>query len=181
MTVGLTALENAIHVWAEASTGLPAVWSKQQGTRPSGAYVELAGTLRTVGQDWLDIEDAAAPSPGAEIEFKARGVRELELTVQCFGGSHRGATSGLGYLEAMIAKSRLPSHRDLLDAAGWTPASFEPTVDISGVIGGSVFEPRARFVCRGFAASEVSETGTYIEIVEITNLTTGDLFTVTSP
>ena len=178
MTVALSTLEDAIHVWAEASTGLSAIWAKQGGTRPASPYVELAATLRTVGQDWLDVSDAGAPAAGAEIVQTARGVRELELTVQCFGAGAVGATSGAGYLDAMISKARLPSHRELLSAAGWTPASFEPVQDISGVIGGSVFEPRARFVCKGFAASEVSETGTYIEIVEITNLTTGDLFTV---
>lgn len=143
-------------------------------------YVELAATVRTIGQDWIDIEDAAVPAPGAEIDSIVRGVRELELTVQLFGGTHRGATSAMGHLLSMITKSRLQSQQDLFEVAGWAPASFDPVLDISGVIGSAVFEPRARFVCRGFAASELSETATYIEIVEITNQIDGSEFTVTS-
>lgn len=180
MTIAWTAVEDAISAWASSATGLEVVWSKQDMPRRPTAYVELAATVSRVGQDWLDIEDAAVPSPGAEIDSIVRGVRELELTVQCFGGGYRGATSGMGHLESMITKARLQSQQDLFEVAGWAPASFDPVLDISGVIGSATFEPRARFVCRGFAASELSETGTFIEIVEITNQIDGSTFTVDS-
>jgi len=178
MTIAWSAVEEAIVAWAVGATGLEVVWSKQDMTRRPTTYVELAATVRTVGRDWVDTSAAAVPSPGAECDSTVRGVRELELTVQCFGGSHRGATSSQGYLLEMITKARLPSQQLLFDAAGWAPAAFEPLQDISGVIGGSTFEPRARFVCRGFAASELVETSTYIEIVEIEDLTNGETFTV---
>ena len=178
MTIAWATVEDEIQDWAERATGLTAIWSRQAGPRPSTTYIELSAVVRTIGQDWVDTSAAAVPSPGAECDSTVRGVRELTLTVQCFGGSHRGVTSSQAYLLEMITKARLPSQQLLFDAAGWTPATFDTLQDISGVIGGSVFEPRSRFVCRGFASSELVETSTYIEIVEVTNLINGNVFTI---
>lgn len=178
MTLAWSTVEDEIQDWAELSTGLTAIWSRQTGPRPSTTYIEIAATVRTIGQSWVNTSDAAVPTPGAECDSTVRGVRELTLTVQCFGGaSHRGATSSQGYLLEMITKAGLPSQELLFDAAGWTPSTFEDVQNISGVIGGSTFEPRSRFVCRGFASSELVETSTFIEIVEIESAIDGSTFT----
>jgi hypothetical protein len=48
-------------------------------------------------------------------------------------------------------------------------AGFGPVQSLDGVLGESVYEPRAIVECRFFLSEEVEETSTFIEFVELEN------------
>lgn len=114
--------------------------------------------------------------PGAEIEYVVRGTREIVVSVQCFAGvtsgdvaSPVGASSPRAMLETLRAKSLLPSVRSGLLAAGLGLAEFGPVQDIGRGMDATIFEPRAVASVRFIAMTEVRETGTVIETVELDN------------
>ena len=55
------AMEDAIHAWVVAGSGLPATsvrWAQQTDPRPAGPYISVRiRSLRPVGQDWVDVEE----------------------------------------------------------------------------------------------------------------------------
>lgn len=167
-----TDVENAIHSWVVAGSGLAAnqvIWSQQEGPRPAGAFVSLrVSSLRAVGQDWNDVVDISNPEPGAEIELRTRGVRELALSIQCFAGAGIGATSALAVIGGIVDAAGTLSRRDALNAAGIGVLSLGPATSIDGILGAS-FEPRAILEARLALASELSEAATYIQSAEVIN------------
>ena len=179
-----TTIQNAIHAWFVSATGLAGAnvcWSRQDAPRPTSTWISILASLETVGQGMLHIEDADAPSAGAEIEHTVRGVRRIVLSVQCFDGAAIGSGMPMSLLEQVIAKVQLPSIETALDTAG---VAFHSATAIQafGDVAGSHVEPRAVTTITLGATSEYTETDTYIESAEIT----GDspaipAFTVTIP
>lgn len=55
------AMEDAIHAWVVAGSGLPATsvrWAQQTDPRPAGPYISVRlRSLRGVGHDWVDVEE----------------------------------------------------------------------------------------------------------------------------
>lgn len=175
-----TTLEAALQAWVVAGTGLSANqvrWSQQDApqTRP---MVTLQMSVARTGQDWLDVVDNPTPTAGAEILHKARGTRKATLSIQAFSADAVGASGARALLERLVSRAKLPSMTALLDAvnAGLAPLGEVTTID--GVVGSTRFDPRAMLEASFFLVSEVSESGTYIETVEVTNLTTTDEFTI---
>lgn len=172
-------VEDAIHEWVTAGSGLApgqVIWSQQEGPRPAGAFISLrVMSLRQVGHDWLDVIDVENPEPGAEVEQRSRGVRELQLGVQAFAGPGTGSTSGLSLLNGIVAAANLPTRRDALNAAGVGVLGFGPSQSIDGMLGTS-FEPRAMLDVRLALVSELSELSTYIQSVEVENEATDATF-----
>lgn len=168
-------IEAALHAWITAASGLSTVvWSGQKSPRPTSAWISLQLlSVREVGADWVDVLDAAVPAPGAEIEHRARGMRECTLSVQCFGGA-AGVNSATARLEAVRSAARLPTRQAALTAAGVGLSSFGPVQSIGGMLGSSVFEPRATLQIVFYATSEVVELGTFIEFVEVESLDSGE-------
>lgn len=172
-------VEDAFHAWVSSASGIETIWSQQNAARPDKPYVAIqVMSIRRIGQDWQDVEDAAVPVPDATIDLKARGVRECLLQMQAFADSATGATMPLAVLESVVASAAHESNRVALNAAGIGIAAFTPIKAIDGVIGSANFEPRAVVESRFFLASEVAETGTHIDTVELTNIGTGNVFTV---
>lgn len=171
MAIAWTTVENALVAWVRSGSGLDAehvFWAQQKRPIPSGRYTTLRVTsIRQVGQDWLDVEDADAPSPGAEIVHRARGSREVLLSLQCFAGAGTGGDAPAMVLDAVQSAARLPSNRDALNAAGVGVLGFGPVQSIDGVVGSSSFEPRATLQARLHLASEVSEFGTWVEVARL--------------
>lgn len=170
--IAWVAVENAIHDWIVSATGLvgaQVIQVDQNGPRPVGAYVDYSLDIQRVGQDWLDVEDADVPEPGAEINQVARGVRRMTIRMRCFGGDATGAASSKAHLENVVSKFIFPSISDALNVAGVGVTSFSNVTNISGVINSTRLEPRAMLTVVAFLASEVSETGTYVSDVEATD------------
>lgn len=178
-----TSIEAALHAWVVAGTGLPAnqVHFAQQDAPQTRPMVTLrVMSVRTIGQDWINVEDNpdSDGDDGEEILILARGTREAVISIQAFGADAVGSAAPRALLEKLAARSRFPSLRDALDAANIGLAPLGAVLSMDGVIGSSSFDPRATLEARIFITSEVSETATYIESVELENLTTGDEFTV---
>lgn len=168
--VSWTDIEDALRAWVLSASGLEddhVIWSQQGGPRPSAPFIALQTfTMKNIGQDWVDIEDAAE----GEVEMKARGVREVTLVAQCFSEDATGAAAAAMLLNQVVSAARLPSNVAALNAAGVGLARFEPVQTISGVIGSTDWEPRATVSVRFFITSELSEPGTYIRSVQLSNI-----------
>ncbi len=183
--IAWTTVQAAIHAWVVSSSGLSAgnvIWSDQPGPRPSSPYIVMAVTgLIRIGQDAKNVTAVPFPTPGAEININLRGTRVLVLGLQCFDGSPVGAASGVGILEDVRTKQRLPTTHGLLSAAG---VNVTRCGDIgaltSGSLGAARFEPRALMEVRINLSSEVTELATYIEVAEVTDDTRHKTFIVDS-
>ncbi len=169
------AIHSAIRAWVVAAApGWSVIWSQQGGDRPVAPYIALRlREVRQVGQDWIDVVDAASPAPGAEIEHRVRGQRVVLLGIQAFAGAATGVHAPAAVLDAIRTAARLPSVHSELDAAGVGVLGFGAAQSIDGLVGATVFEPRGVMDARLMIVSEVSEFSTYIERVEVTNEITG--------
>jgi hypothetical protein len=173
-------LEDAIQSWVATASGLTTIWAEQGAPRPDDSYIALSAIVRNVGQGWGTHEFDAGGDPGEELIETRYQVKELTLTLQCFEGGATGTTSPVAVLDHVMDSAELDAVRDGLSTAGWTPARKDPITKISGVIGGSVFEPRAIATCHGITSSELTGTATYIQIVEVENLINGTLLILDS-
>lgn len=61
----------------------------------------------------------------------------------------------------------LPSIADPLDTAEIGIGSFDDVQSIDGIVNSTILEPRALLSIQLFLAQEKTETGTYIETVEL--------------
>lgn len=161
----------AIHEWVVSISGLSASnvrWASQNGMRPSTTWIALQIlSEKAVGPDWSDTLDAENPVSGAEIEYRTRGSRSALLSIQCFGGSAVGSASSFGVLRNVHAKARTPLNHGILVDAGIGIGNISAIQDIPSLVNTTTFEARASMTVEFFTASEVSETGTYIENTEI--------------
>lgn len=167
-----TTVKNALHTWVRTTSGLSAgqvMWGAQNVAR-SQPWISLR--LMTVGnggaQDWVDTEDAGTPAPGAEVNRVARGTRVMTFTATCFAASNAAdASEPHAILDAVMSKAFLPSVRAALRVAKLGIGAFEDITVLDGILNQVNFEPRAVLTCRIHLTSEVSETGTFIEDVEL--------------
>lgn len=182
MSTDLNTIQAAIVAWAQAATGLTAIWANQDGApRPTGQYISLSATMRNVGRGWTERPNAAAPVSGGEVTSTHRTVKRLDLQIQCFAGDAVGDDSPMGKLSDMCDYAGLPSQRTALRSAGWTPVAFDTIQDASGLRGASYFEPRAVMSCYGYVVGEITEASTYVQKVQVENQITGDEFEVELP
>lgn len=114
------------------------------------------------GYTWANLGALA----GQEIDIKAIGRREFDLTVQCFGsvGQEQGDASPLAVLSAVRQALQLPTPRAALSAAGVTCFDPGPVRSVAAVAG-TIFEPRAIFEGRWYMIETADEATGYIETV----------------
>lgn len=112
---------------------------------------------------------------GQEIELRLRGPRQGVLDLQCFAGAPTpsaatGNTNPRALLHDAIAAYALESRQAALAAAGVGVGSVEEVRSIPpGVVDITVLEPRAVSAVHLHLASELVETATYIQIVNVEN------------
>ncbi len=169
----MSTIENAIWTWVQTNSGLAAnrvIWAGQNQPDPGGLpYITLRlRVIRVVGSDWTAVEPNPTPYAGAEILTKVRGHRRCSLDIQCFADGPIGSAGPAAILNDVLTSVALPSQGDALSAAGIGMANFGNVQTIDGVVGSTRFEPRAIVQVSFYAVSELVETGTYIEHVEIT-------------
>ena len=178
MSSSWVTIEQAIQAWCTAATGLDVIWSNQDSPRPSGQYIALQATATSIGRGWTERDDADAPLAGAEVTSTHRTVKRLDVEIQCFGGTGTGTANPANVCSDLADYAGLPSQKSRFKTAKWSPVKFDPVQNISGILNGSTFEPRAVMRCHGYIVGEISETSTYIQIVQVTNQITGDTFSV---
>lgn len=168
-----TTIENQLWTWIQTRSGLAperVIWAAQNSPRPAaGPYITLAIRLvKAVGTGWVKKIVNPTPTAGAEIIHVARNMQRCTLEVTYWGGEPLGPTSGAAILNTIIESLALPSVYESLTALG--VAQSTPVQIITGVVGSTLVEPRARLDLVFFAPSELTETGTYVENVEVTRL-----------
>lgn len=167
-------VEDAIHAWIVAGSGLPAakvVWALQRGPIPESPYISArCAVLRSPGIDWIDAEATGDPIPSDGARLRVRGPRVATLELQCFADPTDAAgAAAQSILNDVVASARLPSVREGLRAAGVGVSTSEP-IQFAGVVTDKVgFEPRAITRVMLHLANEVSETGPNIETVQLVN------------
>lgn len=171
----------AVKAWVAAATGITAskvIWSQQEGFDPGGDHVSLRVTnIRAIGVD--AVARRAAPDPVVElkeIERHVAGTREVTLSVQCFGTNKPGAAIGedapVARLSRLVAAAHMPTSRRAFQAAGVGFLSAGGVQSLDGLLGAS-YQPRAVVDIRLSFVDELSEFGTYVESIELTNQLTG--------
>jgi hypothetical protein len=106
---------------------------------------------------------------GAELTRTARGARRAALTIQCFTRKATGNTNARAILERVRSARTLPARAYALRQAGVGVGKMNNIQFNGQVVSTTVFEPRAILEVEFFLASEVEETGTYIERAKITD------------
>lgn len=170
--IQISALESGLVQWVKQTTGLDdahVLFAGQQAPAPAGTYVLLRlRTSRANGFDWVDVENNPSPSAGAEVLYKARGTRRLTVDVECRApGNATGSGSPASILNDFLAGAYLPSVASILAGV----AGISDYSDVTGsddLIDSMQLEPVARCQVELWITSEVAETGTYIEFVQMT-------------
>lgn len=127
---------------------------------------------------WEYLGEGAA-LPGSEVRVRARGLRTMQLALECFASASEKGNVAMQTLADVMAGLEL-AIADLDDGG----VGIGDVGAVQYVAGGSkLLTPRARFEITIHLASEVESRTTYIEYVEtrITETSTGDTFTVWSP
>lgn len=167
-------IEDGIATWVEAASGLETHWTESNDPRPLGQYVELSATVQRVGLGWTEYTQADPVVVGAELIETVRRLQILELSLTCYDGGAHGDTKPAAVLDDILHKASVDVTRSALKTAGWVPMAEDPILPIGGVIGGTVFEPRATVNVRGMVNSSVVGTATYIQTAEVENTITGE-------
>ena len=178
MSSSWATIEDAISAWCVAATGLDVIWSNQDSPRPTGQYVALEAVATSIGRGWTERDDADPVVEGAEMLSTHVTVKRLDVEIQCFGGAGTGTTNPANVCSDLADYAGLPSQRAAFNVAKWSPVKFDPIQNISGILNGATFEPRAIMRCHGYIIGEIPEASTYIQIVKVTNQITSDVQTI---
>lgn len=122
--IAWSSIEDAVRAWVLSASGLAAeaVYFADQAVPASelGARIVVRlGDVLQVGTDALEHTYSDARPVGAEIEYTARGPRELVVSLQAFAPATVGSgTTARSLLAACQAALGLPSVRDALNLAG---------------------------------------------------------------
>lgn len=179
--IDFNTVELALHSWFKNASGLPGnkvIWDDQNGPRPNGVYISISYELDSVGQDWTTITTPINPDELADIQFNVCGTRLMRIRLQCFDGDATRSSSSKSYLSAIASKHRLPSIHDALGQAGIGVRDIGPIQVVSGVLNSHRVEPRSLMTIEVNLSSAVSELGTYITSVCVSDQTEGVDFSV---
>lgn len=111
---------------------------------------------------------------GQEITQFTRGPRQCRLHLRCFagaptGGAPTGGTSPLGVLHDAVSSHALEAINAALVAAGIGVCGWDPIIMIDGVVNTTRFEPRAQTTVHLSITSEIVQTSTFIQVVNVTD------------
>lgn len=140
----------------------------------------MAGTTLTFsgGSLPLDLDSTDdTERVGQELSRKVRGVRELMVSVQCFGSS-TGPNGAAIKMHDVQTRSFAEDVIESMSAVGVSILRFGNMNVFDGLVGQGRFEPRARFDVTCSLSSEVEDFINYIDTVEGTNLITNQPFTI---
>lgn len=165
-----TTVENAIHAWISAATGLATdrvLWRDQSMPQPSGSYVTLKIlALTAVGHDGLTHTFDPNAEPGKEITFATEGRRRLALSVQAYSDALTGEGSAAALLAKVQDSLGLPTTREALNAAKLGAFNAGAITDLSA-LRETRFQSRAAMTVEFHTVASATASTTYIETVGI--------------
>ena len=127
--------------------------------------------LTTAGAGALTLSAVATTvRAGAEINNVVRGPHVLTLSLQCFASPAVGTANARNYLSRVLSSVTLPSVAAGLVAAGVGVGTWTKVSVLGMTLNMTVFEPRATVTVKLHVASEISETGTYIQTVAVSGV-----------
>lgn len=171
--MNVTAIQNVLHAWLAAATGLPCLWEKQNGLaqRPASyCTLDLGGLLLVGGH--VAAQDFSAERPaGEEVEVSTGSNGEWTLRAQTFVDLSEGQTgdAAVSLLGGALARLRLPSVRVALEGAGIGVISVGAVQNLTG-LAGVRWQGRATAEVRLSVVESVSERTGYIETAEVTTV-----------
>jgi hypothetical protein len=168
------------------------LWGMQSEARPTtSAFISLEwSSTSIVGQDSVVREVDAADDA---MDQYVGGLREGLLTIRCYNalavdtdsvvddetvGPLPALRNARSILSSAQTRMRMSSVMDALRAAGVAVFSVSPAVDVGALLGPD-FDSRAEMTWRFYYSDEIVDLIATIQSVEITDETTGTLFTVT--
>lgn len=136
-----TAIEDAIHAWVVAGTGLPGtsvLWENQGAPRPAGAFVSMRlSSIEARGHDWIQVEgnpltfldlsvvvDAGANTLTRAAHGLLTGDGPVRLTAAVMPG---GAAADTDYWVVKIDADTIKLAASFLDAMAATPVVVDLT------------------------------------------------------
>lgn len=172
-------IENALHAWVVAATGLDAgkvIWRNQNGPRPQRPFVVLSlGGVAEVATPWVNnvttpdtpgVPNPTPPPNAQSITYTVRGVERLRVTFEAFSDATTGTGTAVDYLRLIRGKLSLPSVRTALWAAQVGVASFGDVVVLDFLLDQAQQLGRAQMDCGIYVPTEFTEFGTNIETVD---------------
>lgn len=144
-----TTIEDAIHAWIVAGTGLAAsavIWEAQAAPRPTGAYVSMRlGGMEARGVDWLDVVDealtwspkAATADAGTDVlTSAAHGLLTGDgpVRIASTGALPGGLGAGADYWIVKTGANTVQLAASFLDAKAVVPVVVDMTSAGSGAI-----------------------------------------------
>lgn len=175
MSLDYDAMQTALSAWVVAASGLDAddvlwAYSKYQGgSRPTSTpHITLRlGPSVIVGMDGLQITTDLTRPVGTEVQIATTALRRIVVRLQAFGGTPDGGDSAFAMLCKVRDRLRLPSVRDPLAAAGFSPYDPGAVMDVS-FIDSTRFESRAQCDIGFYVDASESDYVGFIEHVQIT-------------
>lgn len=110
---------------------------------------------------------------GQEVVYYSRSNDRLILTLECFAVNGVSQDAAMNYLRRLISRSALPSMQAILSNGNVGLNQFDRVRFVKGVRDAVILEPRASLDVRLNVASEASEFGSTIDLVQLTNQLTG--------
>lgn len=173
MAIAWATVENALHTWVRLGTGYAGTQvifaTQPDAPRPARPFATITtGALRPLGlDDSQEIVRSGSPPAGQEIEIRAGGPREFEVTVSVFTSTTTGTGAARAVLSLVQAALALPSIIAAFGAAGVSCFDSGEVRDVTTVLD-TAHEGRAILDCRFYANEFVSEYVGHIEEVELT-------------
>ncbi len=156
------AIEDALHDWLKAATGVTCIWAEQSGPQPRPPYCTLRidGPRRLGGADELRQEAA-----GEDVRQLVVGQRELTVQCQAFTAGTNGLATARELLTKAQVRLSLPSVRDQLSEVGLTVIDEGNVQNVSTVLE-TKWQGRAALDVRFGCADSAHERAGSIETVE---------------
>jgi hypothetical protein len=136
-----TAVEDAIHAWVVAGSGLPAasvLWENQGAPRPAGAFVSMRlSSIEARGHDWLQVENNPLVIPNTRVVIDpdddtmtavAHGLLTGDGPIQLSSTSTPGGTAiATDYWLVRVDADTLKLAASFLDAMAASPVTIDIT------------------------------------------------------
>ena len=158
-----------------ASTNYWAILIGSASLQLAASYSDaIAGVPVTISDPGTGVVTVVSTSDtlraGTEISHVVRRYYSATLTIQCYADVTQptGPLDAVALIHECQARSMLPSVRNALEGAGCGVFDFGPVIANGEAINTTQFEPRAVVDAKVWLVSEVSETGTIIDNVVVT-------------
>ena len=159
----LPQIEDVLHAWLKAATGVTCIWAEQSGPQPKPPYCTLRidGPRRLGGADELRQD-----GDGDDVRQLAVGQRELTVECQAFTSRTTGSATARELLTKAQVQLSLPSVHERFSEVGLSVIDEGDVQNVSTVLE-TKWQGRAALDVRIGCADSAEERVGSIESVEL--------------